>query len=178
VLSRLRALRGPEWRKDAPYYNLAEQLLHRDAPGDWNQALMELGATLCSVRRPACRACPVRTLCRGLALGMVEALPEGRARRAPVDVIVAAAIVERQGRLLLVRRSEGRLMGRLWEVPQTSLESHGLKDLAQELRERHGLEVVPGPLAVLAEISGLPVSSMTRKIVAGLGAPQRPLDIS
>jgi adenine-specific DNA glycosylase len=56
--------------------------------------------------------------------------------------------VEREGRILLVRREEGRLMGRMWEVPQTSLESRGLEDLAGELRRRHGLDLVPGALLV------------------------------
>jgi A/G-specific adenine glycosylase len=150
VLARLFALRGPEWRKDAPFYNLAEQILDRDRPGDWNQALMELGATVCAPRAPACVACPLRSSCRALALEVVHELPEGRVRRASVDVTVAAALIEKQGRVLLVRREEGRLMGRMWEVPQTSLESRGRLDLARELRERHGLEVSPGPLAVRA----------------------------
>src|SRR5262245_53410246 len=213
VLSRLHALRGPRWRKDAAYYNLAEQLLARDAPGDWNQALMELGATVCSARKPACPACPLRASCRAAALGLAESLPEGRPRKAPLAVTVAAAVVERGGRLLLVRRAEGRLLSRLWEVPQTSLESQGLRDLPRELRERHGLEVVPADLAVRVrhaitfrrirveayrarllraprrdperlrwatpqEIADLPVSSLTRKIVAGLGRPQRLLDFA
>lgn len=150
VLARLLALRGPEYRKDGPYYNRAEELLDRERPGDWNQALMELGATVCTPRRPGCAACPLRSRCRALAEGRVDELPEGRARRAPVDVTVAAALVERDGRVLLVRRPEGRLLGRMWEVPQTSLESGGLPDLVSELRERHGLQVVPGRLAVRA----------------------------
>ena len=122
VLARLFALRGPEWRKDAPFYNRAEELLDRKAPGDWNQALMELGATVCLPRKPACAACPVRAQCQAAAQGIQEELPEARARRAPVNVTVAAALVEKEGRVLLVRRAEGRLMGRMWEVPQTSLE--------------------------------------------------------
>ncbi|HVR69678.1 MAG TPA: A/G-specific adenine glycosylase [Vicinamibacteria bacterium] len=146
VLARLFALRGPEWRKDAAFYNRAEELLERKAPGEWNQAVMELGATVCLPRRPACPACPLRGPCQAVALGIQDELPEGRARRAAVDVTVAAALVERDGRVLLVRRGEGRLMGRMWEVPQTSLESRGLRDLARELRERHGLELTPGPL--------------------------------
>ncbi|HEX9189566.1 MAG TPA: A/G-specific adenine glycosylase [Vicinamibacteria bacterium] len=150
VLARFLALRGPEYRKDGPFYNRAEELLDRERPGDWNQALMELGATVCTPRRPGCAACPLRAHCRALALGTVEELPEGRARRAPVDVTVAAALVEKDGRVLLVRRPEGRLLGRMWEVPQTSLESRGLPDLARELLERHGLRVVPGVLAVRA----------------------------
>ncbi|HKZ32924.1 MAG TPA: A/G-specific adenine glycosylase [Vicinamibacteria bacterium] len=150
VLARLLALRGPQFRKDGPYYNRAEELIDPERPGDWNQALMELGATVCLPRKPACPACPLRQRCEARALGIVEALPEGRPRRASVDVTVAAALVERDGRVLLVRRPQGRLLDRLWEVPQTSLDSQGRPDLARELEERHGLRVVPGPLAVRA----------------------------
>jgi len=150
VLARLFALRGPEWRREGAFYNLAEELLHREAPGEWNQALMELGATVCVPLRPACPACPLRAHCRAKALGVVEELPEGRARRSPVAVTVAAALITKGERLLLVRREEGRLMGRMWEVPQTSLESLGLPDLAREIEKRHGLRVVPGALVVRA----------------------------
>jgi A/G-specific adenine glycosylase len=150
VLARLLILRGPEWRTDGPYYNKAQALLDPSSPGDWNQAVMELGALVCTPRNPSCPACPLRAQCGAFREGLVAVLPEGRARRAPVDVTVAAAIVERDGRYLLVRREEGRLMGRMWELPQTSLESSGLKDLARELRERHGLEVAAGPLLTRA----------------------------
>jgi A/G-specific adenine glycosylase len=150
VLARLLALRGPQFRKDGPYYNRAEELLDPDRPGDWNQALMELGATVCLPRKPACPACPLRQRCEARALGIADELPEGRPRRATVDVTVAAALVERDGRVLLVRRPRGRLLDRMWEVPQTSLDSRGRPDLARELEERHGLRVVPGPLAVRA----------------------------
>jgi A/G-specific adenine glycosylase len=150
VLSRLYGLRGPEWRRDGPYYNRADELLDRGAPGDWNQALMELGATICLPKKPACPACPLRASCVAAAEGLQDVLPEPRARRAPVDVTVAAAVLEKDGRFLLVRRREGRLMGRMWEVPQTSLESRGKDDLVAELRAHHGLEVVPGPLLARA----------------------------
>jgi A/G-specific adenine glycosylase len=212
VLARLHALRGPEWQRDGPYYNLAEEHLDREAPGDWNQAVMELGATVCAPRHPACPACPLRAPCRARAEGHPEELPESRGRRAPVDVTVAAVVVERRGRVLLVRRSEGRLMGRFWEVPQTSLESRGLADLVDEVRARHGLEVEAGELVARArhaitfrrirveayrgrlrrepprdperfvwagpdELASLPMSSLTRKVIAGARGPQRPLDL-
>jgi adenine-specific DNA glycosylase len=154
----------------------------------------------------------MRVRCRARALGLEDELPETKARRAPVDVTVAAALVERDGRLLLVRRAEGRLLGRMWEVPQTSLESKGHVDLVRELRDRLGLEVVPGALVVRArhaityrrirvegyrarlcgaapqdpdryrwaspaEVADLPVSSMTRKLLRGVGAGQLPLDL-
>ena len=146
VLARLLVLRGPEWRTDGPYYNKAQALLDPGAPGDWNQAVMELGALVCTPRAPSCAACPLHAQCGAYKQGLVASLPEGRARRAPVDVTVAAAIIERSGRYLLVRREEGRLMGRMWELPQTSLESNGLPDLAREMRQRHRLELTAGPL--------------------------------
>jgi A/G-specific adenine glycosylase len=212
VLARLYLLRGPQWLRDGPYYNLAEELLERQTPGDWNQAVMELGATVCTPRTPACPACPLREPCRAREEGRPEELPEGRRRRAPVDVTVAAVVVERRGRVLLVRRSEGRLMGRFWEVPQTSLESRGLADLVDEVRARHGLDVEPGELVARArhaitfrrirveayrgrlrrepprdperfvwagpdELASLPMSSLTRKVIAGTRGPQMPLDL-
>jgi A/G-specific adenine glycosylase len=212
VLARVRGLRGPQWMRDAPYYNLAEELLDHSAPGDWNQAVMELGATVCTPRKPACPACPLRAPCRARADGNAEELPESRRRRAPVDVTVAAVVVERRGRVLLVRRSEGRLMGRFWEVPQTSLEGRGLPDLVEDVRTRHGLEIEPGALVARArhaitfrrirveayegrlrrepprdperfvwagpeELASLPMSSLTRKVIARAHAPQIPLDL-
>jgi A/G-specific adenine glycosylase len=150
VVARLRALQGSEWSSDARLYNRAEELLDRASPGDWNQALMELGATVCLPRKPACELCPLSRHCLARARGLQHRIPEGKARRAPVDVTVAAALVQRRGRILLVRRHEGRLMGRMWEVPQTSLEARGLRDLVSELRERHGLRVSPGRLIVRA----------------------------
>jgi A/G-specific adenine glycosylase len=146
VLSRLLALRGPEWTRDGPFYNRAEELLDRSAAGDWNQALMELGATVCTPRKPACAACPLRRHCRGFAMGIAEQLPEPRARRTPVQVTVAAALVERDGRVLLVQRPDGRLMARMWELPRTSLDTPGRPDLERELLDRYRLAVVVGPL--------------------------------
>jgi A/G-specific adenine glycosylase len=212
VLSRLLALRGPEWTKDGPYYNRAQALLDPEQPGDWNQAVMELGATVCTPRKASCPVCPLRPHCAAFKLKIVDKLPEARARRAPVDVTVAAAVVERDGRLLLVRRPESRLMGRMWELPQTSLESKGRDDLVRELQERHGLDVVPGALVVEArhaitfrrirleayrarlrhdvprdperfawvtpaEAAQLPTSSMTRKVLRGLGRSQLSLPL-
>ena len=212
VLARLFALRGKEWQRDGPFYNKAEELLDRESPGDWNQAVMELGATVCTPRAPACPACPLRTRCLAHARGIAEELPEKRGRRTPVEVTVAAVVLERDGRVLFVRRAEGRLLGRMWELPQTSLEGSGREGLVAELRERHGLDVDPGPLVAQArhaitfrrirveayggtlrrqpprdpdrfrwagpdDLAQLPMSSLSRKVLAGLRAAQLPLDL-
>ena len=122
VLARLDALpaaiRDP--RGARRLWALAATLVPMRRPGDWNQAVMELGATLCTPRVPACGRCPVRTLCRAHRLGRVEAFPPVAARRATETVRRAVALITRQGRVLMERR-EGALLAGLWEPPGVEL---------------------------------------------------------
>lgn len=99
---------------------LAEPGAAARSPGDWNQALMELGATVCTPRAPRCGACPVRRGCRAHALGRPVAFPPAAARRGTERVRRAIALLERRGRLLVARR-EGGLLDRLWEPPGVDL---------------------------------------------------------
>ncbi|MFQ5601245.1 MAG: hypothetical protein ACE5G2_11930, partial [Candidatus Krumholzibacteriia bacterium] len=97
-------------------WELAARWAESSAPGDANQALMELGATLCTRRAPACGVCPLRRDCRARLQGRELALP--RPRRRPGDAVhLAAALLRRRARLLLVRRCSGRLLQDWWEVP-------------------------------------------------------------
>ncbi|MBN2369529.1 MAG: A/G-specific adenine glycosylase [Vicinamibacteria bacterium] len=145
VLARIHALRGRSKRKESNYHRMAVEILDRRNPGEWNQALMELGALICTPRNPACPACPVRTACAARRLGLTAVIPETRPRRATADVYVKAAVIERSGRLLLVRGAETPLQ-RLWCVPHTSLDSTVAPNLAEELRKRYGMAIEPGPL--------------------------------
>ena len=86
-------------------------------PGDWNQALMELGALVCTPRSPRCPECPVAGHCAARRADRAGELPRPAARRAPVDVRLEVALVERGGRVLLVRRPEGGRMAGLFELP-------------------------------------------------------------
>ena len=90
------------------------------APGDWNQALMELGATICTPRSPACERCPVRRHCVAHATGRQDELPPPADRRAVVKVRRAVALVRHGDRTLLVRRVGAHLAG-LWEPPGVEL---------------------------------------------------------
>lgn len=97
---------------------VARELLDPSRPGVSNQALMELGATVCTPRAPRCGECPLRSACRAHRRGEVEAYPRPRARRSPVRVDVTAALVRLDGRVLLVRREEdATLLGGTWELP-------------------------------------------------------------
>lgn len=91
------------------------------APGDWNQALMELGALVCTPRSPRCGTCPVRRHCVAFATGRQDELPPPADRRAVVRVRRAMVLVEHDGRVLLARRAGAHLEG-LWEPPSVELD--------------------------------------------------------
>jgi A/G-specific adenine glycosylase len=102
-------------------WQLAEELVPAEAPGDFNQGLMELGATVCAPAAPRCAACPLRSMCRAAASGRQGELPRvgaRLAREAKPWRRTAAAWIERGGELLLGRRRPGGLFGGLWELPQ------------------------------------------------------------
>jgi A/G-specific adenine glycosylase len=109
VLTRLFALGGDPGR--APLkgrlWETAAKLVSPTRPGDFNQALMELGATVCTPRSPNCAKCPLSRECLARARGMAERFPELPARARATEVRVAAAVVRRAERVLVVREPEG-----------------------------------------------------------------------
>ncbi len=98
---------------------LAEQLLDRDRPGDFNQALMELGATVCLPRNPNCQACPVAAMCAARRDGLADRLPVKAPKARAVVIEREVLLVGRRGRLLLWQRpaDSGRMAG-FWELPE------------------------------------------------------------
>ena len=119
VLSRLFDLVDPT---DAGLRKRAGELVDPDRPGDWNQALMELGATVCTPRSPRCTACPLKGECRALAEGTQELRPALK-RRPPVRTISYAVLVafNPDSELLMVRRAADGLLGGLWEFPAVEI---------------------------------------------------------
>lgn len=117
---------------------LADALLAPRRPGDWNQALMDLGATVCTPRRPRCDACPWQAACRAYALGDPTRYPVRAPRKTIPHHDIAAGIVWRQGRVLIARRPSKGLLGGLWEFPGgkrdpgEALEAAVVRELAEE----------------------------------------------
>ncbi len=99
--------------------NIAEGLLDRRRPGEFNQALMELGATVCLPRAPLCGSCPLRESCRAFREGRQDALPVKRPAARRLAVEVTLLVVKRRGCVLLWKRPAGsqRLAG-FWELPE------------------------------------------------------------
>jgi A/G-specific adenine glycosylase len=147
VLARMEAVRD-ELRAPALWRKLeaaAQELLAPKTPGDWNQAMMELGATVCTPKSPKCGECPVAKWCRAQKLGIAEQLPDARKKRAQVRVTLAAAVLlDPRGRTLLVRRvgGDGALFSRMWQFPALETSANASSDLAQHLREKFGVKIM------------------------------------
>ena len=145
VLARIHGLRedvkGPAGQ--TRLWEEAARLVRGRSPGDLNQSLMELGATLCTPRKPACPRCPARGVCAARASGDPESLPVNGSRPRVRGMEAVAAWIERRGRALLVRRPEGGLLGGLWDLPGAELTpaERPAAGLRRALRELVGLEV-------------------------------------
>jgi A/G-specific adenine glycosylase len=135
VLARLGATRG-DIRESQLWQELqaeANRLLQAESPGDWNQAMMELGATLCTPKSPQCLLCPVAQFCEGRKLGIAESLPEKRKKRPTVEITLAAAVfVNEEGQTLLLpppRSTKEKvsadhvptLVSKMWHFPTLSV---------------------------------------------------------
>ena len=151
VLARLGAIRG-DLRRPSRWHALgrsANELLATQAAGDWNQAMMELCATICTPRAPQCTKCPVSRWCRVHTLGIALRVPAIRRKRRSIRVVISAAVLlDPRGRTLLVS-NEGEhslLFSGLWHFPAVRSAKPAREKLARYLRECFGLSTQLEPL--------------------------------
>lgn len=165
VFSRLFAKKGR--LKDpafaASMWPLAADLVPKEAPGDWNQALMELGATVCTPESPSCGACPVASFCAANARGLQDRLPVPEPRREPTPVRWTCLWIERGGEVLLWRRGDDdRLLKGLWGLPEArrldakvgrrlATAAHSITHHALTVELREGVLSAGAPLPPQAE---------------------------
>lgn len=128
-------------------WTLAQRLMPNTQCGDFNQAMMELGATVCSTGSPQCLICPVRRSCAAAAAGIQAELPvRKKAKAVPHIEVVAGAIRDRRGRYLIGQRPDGKMLAGLWEFPGGKVQKGETRAaaLARELREELGVTVAVG----------------------------------
>jgi len=170
VLARLTGRRLGEkenWR-------LAGELLDDDHPGDFNQAMMELGAVVCVPARPDCKRCPVAALCAGRDNITV------RAKAARRKALLQYTLAQRNGRVLLQQRPENAsLMAGMWELPEcvaSPAEQPLLKLRHSITNTDYAVEVFTpvaggkcaGRWVPLAKVGRIPLTGVTRKILAAM----------
>jgi A/G-specific adenine glycosylase len=145
VLARLHGIRDDVRRPagTARLWQEAAALCRGPRPGDLNQALMELGARVCTPRAPDCSSCPLSGACVARRSGDPEAIPKRSPRSRPRRVRAVAALLLRRGRTLMVRRPPGGLLGGLWELPGGEFERGERPEAAlrRTLRNTTGLSI-------------------------------------
>jgi A/G-specific adenine glycosylase len=156
----------------AKIWEMAEEFLDRERPGDFNQAMMELGATICTPRGPGCLTCPVIELCatRGELAGGVKA---SRQRKREIHYVLDC----REGKVFLVQRAaEASLMAGMWELPELGLvpgvvpfltvkHSITVTDYTVRVFQRSAPVVAQGRWIPKSRIIKLPLTGLTRKIL-------------
>ncbi len=151
VFSRLFGIRGDVTRPDVrrEIDQRATEFARGEMPADWCQAVMELGALLCAPRKPRCTGCPVATHCDANRAGDAESLPNKPKKRKPKTIEGAAALLLRGGKALAVRRTEGGLLGGLWDLPGGELDrgEDPATGLVRHLEEGTGLTLSAAPEA-------------------------------
>ena len=165
VLARLLAWPDPVAASGSQkrFWEAAARLVPEEAPGRFNQAFMELGATVCGPKSPACLVCPIASNCRARREGLQDRLPVRVARPTASESSEVCGLVVRDGRLLMVRRGPGRLWEGFWEFPTVwaagedpagRRDGVGEVDLAEGVRRLSGVIVGPpaGPDAEAAVV--------------------------
>jgi A/G-specific adenine glycosylase len=156
----------------------AESLLHPKRPGDFNQAMMELGATLCRPRAPRCGDCPVARFCAARRAGSERELPVKLRKRETREVALDLVLLEDRQRIFLIQRPAGeRRLADFWELPErkslTGIRGRLVGEFFHQIvNDRLAVKVwKAGPPRTLpqgnwfdrAELSSIPVTTLTRK---------------
>jgi A/G-specific adenine glycosylase len=134
VLSRLIGLRDDPRRGigRARLWELATTLLPAKRVGEFNQAVMELGALVCTPRSPSCEMCPLATACEARRLGIEKEVPLREQPPVNMDILEVAVVVRRSGRVLLVQRPDHVRWAALWEFPHDVVSNGKSRETAVE----------------------------------------------
>jgi A/G-specific adenine glycosylase len=127
-------------------WKLAEENLPPGKAGDYNQAMMDLGASLCLPRNPQCQICPLRTNCKARKVGTQQVRPVLKQKPAIPHFVVTAAVIIRRGKVLLAQRPADKLLGGMWEFPGGKVEKGETLEacLRREILEELGTTIRVG----------------------------------
>jgi A/G-specific adenine glycosylase len=147
VLARAIALDRPPNRALPLLWQYSDALLDPHSPRSFNQALMDLGATVCTPRAPICPTCPWRSPCRAYNLNVQLEIPMTESRAPlPHKIIGVAVIWNDQGQILIDRRRQEGPLGGLWEFPGGKVEPEETVEacIQREIQEELGIDIAVG----------------------------------
>jgi A/G-specific adenine glycosylase len=122
-------------------WELAAQNLPKGQAGDYNQALMDLGATICVPKNPRCELCPLMKICVSRKNGTQDVRPVLRPKKASPHYIHAAAVIINHRRVLLAQRPPDGLLGGMWEFPNGRVKENPAKELTKVINAAYSLKV-------------------------------------
>jgi A/G-specific adenine glycosylase len=140
VIARLYAVETPLPDAKPELYRLAARLTPDDRAGDYAQALMDLGATICTRRAPRCGDCPVAGDCVARIEERIATLPSPRPRKALPQRAVRALVIERAGTILFEKRPAAGIWGGLWSLPEAEADA----DVVAHCRAHFAAKVAVG----------------------------------
>lgn len=145
VLSRVFLIEEPANSSTAKnvFNQIAAGLFEAKEPGDFNQAMMELGAIVCRPKNPLCESCPVREVCAASKTGRQDEFPNSFKKSKIPEYEIAVGIILKQKKMLLVQRRPDGLLGGLWEFPGGKIEANESPTDAcfREMKEKVGLKI-------------------------------------
>lgn len=122
-------------------WQLAEDHLPKGQAGDYNQALMDLGATICLPKNPRCLICPLMKVCKARKNGTQEHRPVMKPKKDVPEYVHAAGVIMNNGLVLLAQRPSTGLLGGMWEFPNGRVNGDPAKGLAKALKTGYSLKV-------------------------------------
>lgn len=122
-------------------WEIAENNLPKGEAGDFNQALMDLGATVCLPKNPQCVICPVMELCKSYKNDAQELRPVRKPKKEVPQYVHAAGVILRGKKVLLAQRPSDGLLGGMWEFPNGRVNGNPARELAKVLRAAYKLKV-------------------------------------
>ncbi len=123
-------------------WGYSERILPRQNVADFNQALMDLGATICTPKKPSCVLCPVQDFCQAFRLGIQTEIPVSQQRKPLSHRHTAVAIVVRGNQVLITKRAERGLLGGLWGLPELPIpHASDFLWIKRRMQDLWGLEV-------------------------------------
>jgi A/G-specific adenine glycosylase len=146
VISRLFCMNenGATSASESRLWEKATDLLSVSRPGDFNQALMELGAIVCIPKSPVCQKCPVQIICKAFLTNRVNEFPPSKRKTPTKNIEVSTGIIIKNKKVYIQQRSKDGLMGGLWEFPGGKREKNESIEecLKREIKEELGVSVI------------------------------------